>query len=97
MKRLYHFGLLWMDGDPRREPGVFGNIAVAIRPVRPRQKCCLARFVQPSAARPVGNLASFVFGKHPLHLCQELTVGSIPTRICHKDDATAIRLELFQK
>jgi hypothetical protein len=53
--------------------------------------------MQPSAARPVSNLAPFVFGHHPLHLCQEVTVGRIPKGIFHKDDATARLLEFFQE
>jgi hypothetical protein len=93
----HDFGLFGMDFHSWREPGVFGKIPVAIRPVRPRQKCSLPRFMQPSAARPVGNLAPFVFGHHPLHLCQELTVGRIPKGIFHKDDATAELLEFFQE
>ena len=70
-------------------------LPVAIRPVRPRQKFRLPRFVQSAAACPVGHLAPFVFSHHPLHLCQELTVGSIPKGMFHKDDATAVLLELF--
>jgi len=97
-KHVSHdLGLVWMDFHPWREPRVFGKIPVAIRPVRPRQKFRRPRFVQPSAARSVGDLAPFVFGHHPLHLCQELTVGRIPKGIFHKDDATAVLLELFQK
>jgi hypothetical protein len=65
---LYHFGLFGLDFDPWREPGVFGNITVAIRPLGPRQKFGLPRFVQTAAPCPVSNLTALVFGDHPLHL-----------------------------
>jgi hypothetical protein len=64
----YHLALFWVDFDAWREAGLFGKIAVAIRPVCPGQKFGFPRFVQTASSRPVGNLTAFVFGDHPLHL-----------------------------
>jgi hypothetical protein len=93
----HHLSLFWMDVDPRREPEMFGDIAVAIRPVRPRQTFGLPRFVQPAATRPVGNLAPCVFGHHPLHLGQQLAVRSIPKGMLHENDTASIFRQLFQE
>jgi hypothetical protein len=93
----YHLGLFWMDVDPRWEPRVLGNIALAIRPVRPRQTCGLPRFVPTAAARAVGNLTAFVCGDHPLPLGEELTVRSIPKGMLHTHDPASIFLALFQE
>ena len=64
----HHVGLFGMDFDPGQEPGLFGDRAIAIHPVGPGEKCRLARFMQPTAPRPVRNLTAFVFGDHALHL-----------------------------
>jgi hypothetical protein len=68
-KHVPHYvGLFGIDFDPWPEPGLFGDIAIAIHPVGPWEKFILPRFVSPATPRPVSNLTAFVFGDHALHL-----------------------------
>jgi len=91
----YHLGLCGMAFDPRWEPSVCGHIAVAIRPIRPRQSCGFPRCVQPAAARPVGPLPACICGDHPWQLGSELAVRSIPKGMLQDNDPASILLERF--
>ena len=75
----------------------FGQIAIAITAIGPRNKLPTARFFQSSTSCALVNLRTFIFRHHPLHLGEQFSLRSITKRVLQKNPLHVEFLKLFDQ
>jgi hypothetical protein len=70
-----------VNHDLRGTAMAFGQIAVSIAPIGPREECAAPGFLSPAAPGPFENLGALVLGHHPLHLGEQFALWGIAKRV----------------
>src|SRR5262249_51734368 len=76
---------------------LLGQIPIAVAPVSPGDEFAAPGFLKAPTARAFDNLGTFVFGDHPLHLCQEFALRSVAEGILEEDHWRVELLELLHQ